>query len=110
MNYFGAPWPSIVCEDGTQIPTPVGMECAWCSVPIEDGDQGVVIPAIRAAGEVTLDPWHKECFLRSTVGSPAHLAGRCSCQGGQEGPGPQTPAERLAEAREVWMRMMAGNN
>lgn len=106
MDYFGKPWDAPICDDGTQIPTPVGTDCAWCEVPIQDGDRGVVIPAFGNSGWRSTS-WHKECFLRSTVGSPAHQAGRCSCHGVKEGPGPQTPAERRAEAVEVWESWMA---
>ena len=38
--YFGEPWPSGVCDNGIQVPTPVGELCILCGTPIQDGDQG----------------------------------------------------------------------
>lgn len=98
-DYFGEPWPSGVCEMGTQRPTPSGTPCAWCKYPIEDGDQGVLIP-FYGPDELTVLPWHKECFMRSTLPTDRPVVPL-------ESLGPQTPAERRAEAIEVWDQMMA---
>lgn len=62
--------------------TPVGELCAHCAEKIEDGDGGILSPMGRLVdGElvVTSEPWHAECWVRSLMGSAAHIAGRCSC-------------------------------
>lgn len=48
-RWFGEPWPDAelrapVCDDDAyRVPTPVGMNCLRCELPIADDDQGVVI-------------------------------------------------------------------
>lgn len=84
VRYFGAPWPSGVCDDGEQVPTPVGEECLLCDQPIEDGHQGTfMIAAVASAahpqGAETYAPVHRECSLRSVLGGIAHLRRTCSC-------------------------------
>ncbi len=69
MDYFGEPWPSDICDTGRQRPTPVGEGCAHCTVPLEDGDRGMLIPCLTAHGGAQLLPWHRECSMRSVVGS-----------------------------------------
>lgn len=82
MNgFFGEPWPSGVCENARQRPTPVGELCLWCDEPIEDGQQGVFISAFGENGAVE-HPEHRECALRSVLGGVAHLERRCTCFGG----------------------------
>lgn len=53
--------------DLEQVPTPTGEPCAWCEEPIEAGDSGVVIDHIGV--KIIPRPHHRECFLRSIVGS-----------------------------------------
>jgi hypothetical protein len=66
--YFGVPWPSGVCDDGRQVPTPTDAQCFMCQTPIEEHHQGSFIHA--ATG---LEPVHKECSLRSVLGGIGHL-------------------------------------
>jgi hypothetical protein len=66
--YFGEPWPSGVCDDGRQVPTPLDRPCFMCEVPIKEGDQGSFIFAENGA-----EPIHKECSLRSVLGGIGHL-------------------------------------
>lgn len=102
---FGEPWDAPVCEDADTAPVPVGEPCGWCKVSIQDGDRGVLMPCLLGDGHLSMLPWHRECLMRSTVGSPAHLRGHCSvhCGGdGTEGSGPVTPEEMRAEALESW--------
>lgn len=103
MDFFGKPWPSRNLDGGLRVAVPVGQECAWCTVPFEDGDRGLVETTLELTG-VRVLYWHRECYHRSAVGSPAHLDGRCRCNGHEEPPGPRTPAERRAEAQGVWER------
>lgn len=112
MNaFFGEPWDVPATEGQEHVPTPVGTPCLWCQVPIEDGDRGFILPAMRQtlAGDWYADPLpqHRECQMRSVIGSPAHLDGNCICHGGDPAR-PQTPAEVRAEAVEVWDRIMSG--
>ena len=65
--YFGEPWPSGVCDNGIQVPTPVGELCILCGTPIQDGDQGSFM-----GSEKGLVPSHKECSLRSVTGGIGH--------------------------------------
>lgn len=79
MKWFGSPWPSDwrthgrapVCEDeDNHVETPLGRDCFRCEQPIEDGDQGVVIPHYAVEEEVDELPWHIECFLQE-IGLPS---------------------------------------
>ena len=105
MKWFGEPWPSAevrapICEDDAdRIPTPVGEPCLWCMEPIEDGDQGEAMPALREDGWTT-SYGHRECLFRQVVGGPAHIGGTCTCQGGCDDPDlGMTPREA---GRWVW--------
>lgn len=66
--FFGAPWPSGICDEGTQVPTPVDENCAMCHEPIDPHHQGSFIGT-----EYGLAPIHKECSLRSVLGGIGHL-------------------------------------
>ena len=113
MNaYFGEPWDVPATEGQPHVDTPVGVPCGGCTVPIEDGDRGFMLGCVRLDGDQqpynSVEPWHRECLMRSTVGSPAHLDGRCTCHGGPGGEGSQTPVQVRAEAIEVWDRITSG--
>lgn len=64
-GFFGAQWPSAVCEQGPQTRTPVGMIDPLCQEPILPGDQG----GWFADGQ----PFHRECSLRAVIGGYEHL-------------------------------------
>lgn len=69
MNaFFGQPWDAPVCEDAPRAPTPVGHPCLDCGLPIQDGDQGFLIPYVRGPGWVTIEPHHRLCFLLQILG------------------------------------------
>lgn len=108
--YFGEPWDVPAVEGARQVPTPVGEPCAWCETQIADGDQGFLIPGARLGrhGKLysSLQPWHRECLLRTVVGSPARLDGTCRCHGGGD-ERPHSPAEKRGEAVEVWDRIQS---
>lgn len=113
MNpYFGEPWGAPAIDANTQVPTPVGMACLWCAVPIEDGDRGYMVGCVSTGADgkpyARVEPAHRECHLRAVVGSAAHLDGACTCHGAGPDDGPQTPADRRAEAIEVWDRVQSG--
>ena len=91
-RYFGDPWPSGICDTGTQMPTPVGLPCAWCLEVIGDSDQGSFWGA---------EPVHKECSLRAVIGGIGHLEDHAFwCKG----PGDDTDGGRTKRqsALEVW--------
>lgn len=110
--FFGEPWDAPAVDGARQAPTPVGVPCAWCSVPVADGDQGFLVgcAGLDEQGKIkaTVKPFHRECQLRSVIGSPAHLDGKCSCHGGDGDNQPQTPEQRRAESLEVWDRITTG--
>lgn len=79
--YFGTPWDAPALDGATQAPTPVGRQCATCGVPIVDGDQGWLRPALRPEGGRTvaeIAAQHRECELLGIVG---HTFGACDCYG-----------------------------
>ena len=82
MNaYFGEPWDAPIVDGQTREHTPIGNPCAWCQVPIATGDQGILMGAITGPPQRPLAsrvPYHRECLMRSTIGSPAHLDGKCT--------------------------------
>jgi len=77
--YFGAKWDSPQFDGATEVSTPVGGVCGYCSELIDDGDAGT----FSNFGIVNA-PVHLECMLRAALGSPAHLRGECSCSGAEE--------------------------
>lgn len=72
-DWFGEPWPSGVCEDGEQKPTPTGVECLLCDEKIVEGDRGVFRFAIDEDGWRVDAAIHRECDLRSVTGGIEHL-------------------------------------
>lgn len=99
MRWFGpAPWAPI-CDDCERAPVPVGMHCARCEEALEDGDEGVLIPALGLRhGEFA---YHADCHLRGIIGGLNHLRGRCTCCGGTEPPDPPGMSKREAAWRAV---------
>ena len=78
MKFFGEPWPSGVCEEGTQIATPIGERCTTCKEPIAHGDRGTrEIVIIHRNDEADLAfrsscYSHRECSLRAVLGGIGH--------------------------------------
>lgn len=105
MNaYFGEPWGPINAGQ-EQVPTPVGVKCMSCVVPVQEGDAGIMMPFMgkTADGErvAMQNPYHRECLAHDTIG---HVYGVCRCTGHD----PVTPEERRADALEACRRMDAG--
>src|SRR6266568_5651962 len=80
MLWFGESWGAPICDIVEHVPTPVGELCAWCIEAIEEHDSGVIIPHVEL-NRVTLQPHHRECFIRETAGSVAHQLRLCGCPG-----------------------------
>jgi hypothetical protein len=76
MKYFGA---AIFAPDLERIEPPTCAPCGRCGEPITRGDSGYAIPCL---GEPLLVPYHRECFMRMTIGSVAHQQKKCFCFGG----------------------------
>jgi hypothetical protein len=75
-TYFGDPWPSGICDEGTQVPTPIGEPCEMCGETIESYDRGSFVGVMRGEeGNLVgaLAPVHRECSLRSVLGGIGHL-------------------------------------
>lgn len=77
-TYFGERWDAPAFDEAIEVDTPVGEPCGLCEVKIKLGDQGTTMrfaydggPAVRSV--------HLGCMLRSVLGSPDHLLGKCSC-------------------------------
>jgi hypothetical protein len=105
MNWFGESWGAPCCKELLFAPTPVGEPCAWCEEVFEEGDSGLLIPSVGEDLKATLSSYHRECFLRSIVGSVGHIKGECPCCGGESGDPPgMTMREAAKAAVEEWER------
>jgi hypothetical protein len=91
MAWFGESWGSPFNQDCPQIPVPTGETCDWCVQPIADSDSGVRQMGIilDANRQMAARPmyWHRNCWLRQTVGSVGHQMRRCGCYVGMDNPG-----------------------
>lgn len=75
MKFFGpTPWNPHL--ERTEIP--VGSPCDWCTEVFTAEDLGLVLPYLTADG-LDRTCYHRECMLRSVIGSVAHQQQRCSC-------------------------------
>lgn len=82
MKYFGESW-CLLTKEGQQVPSPVGTHCIWCNEEFVEGDQGVVLPSAGLEdSKPTFVHYHKNCFLRTIIGSLGHQRKQCSCFGG----------------------------
>jgi hypothetical protein len=72
--------------------TPAGQGCEWCSEKIEIGDSGFIISPGGA--------YHRACFIRTVIGSVAHIRHTCSCyfEGSSENDPPELTLREAAEA------------
>lgn len=114
MIYFGQPWNAPAVDDGVAGPTPVGEPCQHCGEPIAEGDQGFMINTVRLAEDGrtpvgSIEPTHRECLIRLTVGSVECLQGRCQCATGAPG-GPQDTRSLREQGRQTiqWLRSCGG--
>lgn len=104
MDYFGEKWDAPVTDPpARQIPTPVDTDCLLCEEPIEEDHSGVTQPCFGKSGGWSKAYIHKECMLRSVVGSPSHigLGGDCPHRGGEH---PDDNMTYREQALEVWRR------
>lgn len=74
MRWFGLDWGAPVCKATDQVEVPVGRSCLGCSKEVTVGDDGLLVPLV--AEQVTEEPWHLSCFMRSVgVGPDGRLLG-----------------------------------
>jgi hypothetical protein len=69
MRWFGQYRFSAVCDDTQRIAVPVGEVCPGCGHPIEEGDDGYVIPLLGHDRVEELS-WHEDCLSFRSIGSP----------------------------------------
>lgn len=102
MNtWFGKERWAICCDYLPHTGTPLGVPCLYCEEPIAEGDQGEMVGAADG-----LQPIHKECLLRQTLGSVAHQERLCACYGGKQGDPPGMT--RRQSAIEAWEHFQVG--
>jgi hypothetical protein len=59
MQWFGARWESLLCEEIAPVPTPIGEMCIACNIPISESDTGIIITDSATSLDV---PYHLGCF------------------------------------------------
>jgi len=86
MRFFGRRYLAPMYNDAPEVHPPTGANCGWCEDRIEADDDGIVLDAspdigfvIRLSDGSLGLPYHRECFLRTLIGSVAHVEKRCSC-------------------------------
>lgn len=95
MKWFGTTW-NMPVNEGENCPTPVGVPCACCGVPVGDGDRGVVLE-LHGGPEGSRElPQHLGCieaaagprkaFKRPLIKSHGYRPSKTTSQGGPEGP------------------------
>lgn len=117
MNYSFGP---LAHPDYDRLDTPVGTICLHCRELIEPGDSGFVFRGHGFPEALTIDPLpmgdgsyvveHRECHLRSVIGSVAHVQKRCSCYvlGADETDPPELTKRQAARlAVELWEERLA---
>lgn len=101
------------------VEAPADAACAHCAEPIAAGDFGVTIPYwgaesdgcqtqfVRVEAGFPELAFHRECHIRTLVGSVGHLRGKCSCEGGaQEDPPGLSKREAARAAAELFEARM----
>lgn len=108
QTYFGEPWDVPAVDDAIAGPTPVGERCVYCPDLIEEGDQGFLLPTARVGPDekliATVEPIHRECMVRSIIGSVPHLEGRCRCRGATEDEPDNESWRDQGRATTEWLR------
>ena len=69
--YFGKRYDAPIYKETNQAPTPDGVECTYCDEPIKLGEDGFI--------DSSMCPYHRECWIRSILGSVEHQMGVCGC-------------------------------
>ena len=72
MRWFGESWGAPVCEADEHQPTP-DVPCAGCDVPIQEGDQGVLLPFAGDPGDPPELAYHHGCLMWNLGLSHVHV-------------------------------------
>jgi hypothetical protein len=100
-RYFGAAWPSGVCDHGVQVDTPTDATCLFCHEHFVDGDRGWFFAGPDGSAV------HRECGLRMIVGGIECLkrekAGR-HVVGDHEPDPPHLTKREAAQAAWAWVQ------
>lgn len=100
--YFGPHWGVPALDGARQVPTPVGQRCAYCTLPIVDGDIGYLRAHLAGPHEAQIKPGHAECEGLGVFGC---LVGVCQRHGGWD----VSEGEPMrAAALEAWRRLADG--
>lgn len=111
IHIFGEPWDAPICDDAIIGKTPVGTDCVHCTLPIEDGQSGVLQNLVVAERQERAIAYHRECYVRQVICLPMarylRLGEGDPCSGSHpEHERPTTPQELWEEACAVWEAMM----
>lgn len=75
--WFGPkPWGQL-CLEAPKVDAPVGEPCLHCEEAIDADAEGMIMPP-------AMRPIHRECLLRTVLGSVGHQKKTCHCHGGTE--------------------------
>jgi hypothetical protein len=77
MRWFGQPYRAPVYRDVERMVTPVGATCLHCGEVFVAGDDGFELPYLSPDGPLAY--FHRDCHLRTVLGSVAHIQKLCSC-------------------------------
>ncbi|HEY7195472.1 MAG TPA: hypothetical protein VH439_17145 [Gemmatimonadales bacterium] len=79
MRWFGKSYRAPVYHSIERTATPVGEDCSWCFERITEGDDGFELPFASPLSDAKAIYYHRQCFLRTVLGSVSHIERLCSC-------------------------------
>lgn len=80
-------------------------DCFRCGEPVLPGEEAQQPVYVMSGHRSAMAEWHRECAIRSVVGSLGHLRGTCSCFGGTvEDPPGMTKRQAARAAMAEWKR------
>lgn len=65
--WFGASSWCLITDEGTQVDTPVGLQCLFCEETVDEDDYGYIRPYLGTDGARHV-PIHRECDFRMAMG------------------------------------------
>ncbi len=95
MKYFGP----IAHPHLQATPAPTFDRCIWCDEEFSASDSGFAMPLITTKKGQQLAYYHRECLIRSIMGSVGHQRHQCRCYGGKtDDPEGMTPRQAARAA------------
>src|SRR5262245_6206600 len=82
VKWWGPNWHAPLNAECEEVPTPTGVPCGNCGVPIVLGERGVSMLHVEHA-IATYRPWHLACLMRAVI--PEWGADLCRVCGEQIG-------------------------